>query len=168
MLAPGAVIADRFELVAQAGAGGMGEVWRARDRASGVEVALKVVRQLGAADLVRFEREADVLERLAHPGIARHVAHGRGREGPFLAMEWVEGSSLARALRERAPSVDETLALARALAPALACAHDAGVVHRDLKPANVLLRGGDFAAPLLIDFGVARLAQAPSELTSAG
>ena len=86
---------DRFELVSLAGVGGMGAVWRARDRDSGGEVAIKVLHVLGEAQQQRFRREAQVLADLDHPSIVRYVAHGVAEDGaPWLAMEWLEGEGL--------------------------------------------------------------------------
>jgi len=169
MLAPGAVIAGRFVVSAHAGTGGMGAVYRARDETTGVEVALKLIHQLGTGDLARFEREAKVLEHLRHPSISRYVAHGTDAQGvPFLAMEWVEGETLTRRLKGGALSIEDAVALCEGVAGALACAHAAGIVHRDIKPGNVLLREGDARRPSLIDFGVARIGPGVSELTTAG
>jgi serine/threonine protein kinase len=92
---PGELIDGRFELVRLAGAGGMGEVWKAEERATGESVALKLLRGERAADRARFEREARALVELRHPGIIRYVAHGVDAAGrPYLAMEWLEGEDL--------------------------------------------------------------------------
>src|SRR5688572_15940711 len=102
---PGDLIAARFEIERLASAGGMGSVYRARDRQTGGWVALKVLQGDDPARLERFEREALVLAELTHPGVVRYVAHGRlAGGGHYLAMEWLEGESLAERLRHTRPS----------------------------------------------------------------
>ncbi|UQA56958.1 serine/threonine-protein kinase PknK [Polyangium aurulentum] len=165
----GALIADRFYIERPAGSGGMGTVYRARDRLSGMPVALK----LAAADdeplHARALAEADALAALDHPAIVRLVAHGVAPDGrPFLAMEWLEGEDLARRL-ERAPlTVAEVVRLGARVAAALASAHARGVVHRDLKPSNLFLPGGEPAEVKVVDFGIARFAHAEARLTATG
>src|SRR5262245_11937391 len=131
----GELVSDRFALERVAGTGGMGTVYRARDRATGAPVALKVV--VGADDLraERFARESRILAQLSHPGIVRYVAHGATVAGEaYLVMEWLEGEDLAQRLARAPLTVDEGLALAARVADALAAAHSRGVVHRDIKP----------------------------------
>ncbi len=152
----GDVIADRFLLEAFAGRGGMGAVYRALDRLTGVRVALKIMAS--RQDSERFAREARVLSELAHPAIVRYVAHGTTSHGrPFLAMEWLEGEDLAQRLGRGGLSVAESLGVARRVAEGLAIAHARGVVHRDVKPTNVRLVGGEPACAKLLDFGIVRL-----------
>src|SRR5688572_18832476 len=138
---PGDVIAGRFDVERVAGHGGMGTVYRARDREAGGWVALKVLHggvSPSAAD--RFAREARVLAELTHPGIVRHVANGRTDTGElFLCMEWLEGEDLAARLTRGKLGVADTLALAGRVAGALASAHARGVIHRDIKPSNLFL-----------------------------
>ncbi len=153
----GHVIAGRFEVEALAGSGGMADVYRAVDRTTGARVGLKILRATGPEDLARLAREAQALARLTHPGIVRYVAHGTSEASePFVAMQWVEGETLSRRLRAGPLPLPSALELGRALASALGHAHEHGVVHRDVKPGNVMLRGGDVADPMLLDFGVAR------------
>jgi serine/threonine-protein kinase len=136
---------NQYELVAQLGPGGMGVVYRARDRELGREVAIKLLPPELATDpdrLARLEREARTLAAVNHPGIATLFGLGQaeidGRPVRFLAMELVEGEDLAtRLARVGALGLEETSALGRQIAAALEVAHEAGVVHRDLKPANV-------------------------------
>ncbi len=166
------VIDARFEVLGLVGAGGMGRVYRARDRASGAVVAVKV---LGArADpraeesIARFVREARVLASLDHPGIVRYLDAGETSErGAFLVMEWLAGHDLDERLLRGPLSVDEVIVLAKRLAEPLAAAHRRGIVHRDLKPANVLLVDGDVAAAKIIDFGLARR-EGDASLTAEG
>jgi tetratricopeptide (TPR) repeat protein len=152
----GNVIADRFEIEGHAGTGGMGTIFRARDRVSGEDVALKAMLDL-QADERRFEREARVLSELVHPAIVRYVAHGSTRAGQaYLAMEWLEGEDLAERLVREPMSALDAVRLARRVAEGLAAAHGRGVVHRDVKPSNIFLCGGDVSAAKIIDFGIAR------------
>ncbi|HVY49794.1 MAG TPA: serine/threonine-protein kinase, partial [Minicystis sp.] len=150
------VVADRFEIEAEAGAGGVGIVYRALDRATGERVALKLL--LGGDRSGRFSREAEVLASLSHPAIVQHVGHGVTAGGaPWLAMEWLEGQTLAARLREQGLTIDETLALARRVAAGLAALHERGVVHRDVKPTNLFLVRGDPRDVRILDFGIVRL-----------
>jgi tetratricopeptide (TPR) repeat protein len=152
----GDVVADRFVIEALAGSGGMADVYRARDRTTEDLVALKLLRATGPEDLARLAREAQALSRLTHPGIVRYVAHGTAAGEPFVAMEWIEGDTLSKALRKGPLSVAAALELGRALGSALGHAHQNGIVHRDVKPGNVVLRDGKLDDPILLDFGVAR------------
>ncbi|HEX7602125.1 MAG TPA: protein kinase, partial [Polyangiaceae bacterium] len=95
---PGDLVANRFEIEAVAGAGGMATVYSALDRQSGERVALKVMHGAGALVPERFAREADVLAELRHPSIVRYVAHGVGEGQEYLAMEWLEGEDLSHRL----------------------------------------------------------------------
>ncbi|MFN7698388.1 MAG: serine/threonine-protein kinase, partial [Deltaproteobacteria bacterium] len=139
----GDVIAGRFELVSVAGEGGMGLVFRAHDRETGREVALKTLTAAGASESQRFRREARVLRGVSHPGIVGYVADGVSESGaPWLAMEWVEGEDLRARLRRGPLEIEEAVALGVELSESLSALHAAKTVHRDLKPGNVrLLRG---------------------------
>jgi serine/threonine protein kinase len=157
-LAPGQLVAGRFRVERLAGAGGMGEVHRAIDEQSGRAVALKVTRE-SVEDEARFLREAVLLESLVDPGIVAYHGHGRLADGrPFLAMEWLEGESLADRLARGPLEVPEALSIVRAVARALGAAHRRGIVHRDVKPSNVFLCTDAAEGPRvrLIDFGIAR------------
>jgi hypothetical protein len=156
-LPAGTVVAGRFTLEALAGRGGMGSVYRATDCLSGQRVALKLLHLEGTEALRRFTREAELLSCLRHPGIVSHVAHGTADTGqPFLAMQWLEGETLAQRLSYEPLRLSDTLALLRRATEALAVAHHQGVIHRDLKPSNLLLRGGRPEDVVLLDFGLAR------------
>ncbi len=154
----GDLIADRFELERVADRGGMADVWLARDRRSGAPTAVKFLHdRTGDSELERLAREAQVLAGIVHPGVVRYVAHGVAPGGiPFLAMEWLEGETLARRLARGPIGVGETLRVLRAVADALASVHRRGIVHRDLKPQNLMAVGGDLSRLKLIDFGIAR------------
>jgi tetratricopeptide (TPR) repeat protein/predicted Ser/Thr protein kinase len=166
MMSSGTLIAGRFEIEREAGAGGMGVVYRAHDRATGEPVAVKLARS--ARDAERFEREGEVLSRLAHPAIVRHVAHGTDEGHAYIAMEWLEGVDLAERLERSGLTFAESIRLAAGAAGALAHAHARGVVHRDIKPSNLFLRGGDVDQVAVLDFGVARVAGASRAMTGSG
>jgi hypothetical protein len=167
-MGPGDVVDDRFEIERLAASGGMGEVFRARDRLTGDTVAVKVLLGGQATDIERFRRETQVLARLSHPGIVRYVAHGALPSGaPYLVMEWLEGHDLENRLQRGRLTVEESLTVAAQVATALQAAHELGVVHRDIKPKNLLLVGGRLDRVKLIDFGIAR-AQGTVQMTQAG
>src|ERR1043166_8025598 len=152
-LGPGARLGP-YEVVSAIGAGGMGEVYRARDTRLGRDVAIKVLPDSFASDpdrLARFEREAQLLASLNHPNIA--TIHGL--EERALVMELVEGPTLADRIAEGPIPVDEALPIARQIAEALEAAHEHGVIHRDLKPANIKLRADGTVK--VLDFGIARV-----------
>ena len=145
-----------YEIVAPLGAGGMGEVWRARDTRLGRDVAIKVLPPALAATpevRARFEREAKTISSLNHPNIC--TLHDVGHEGDtdFLVMELVEGETLAMRLAHGPLPAAELLRIGVQVADALDRAHRSGVIHRDLKPGNIMLtRNG----AKLLDFGLAR------------
>ncbi|MCE9579644.1 MAG: protein kinase, partial [Deltaproteobacteria bacterium] len=147
----------------------MGVVYRARDRVSGGSVAVKVISGADARARDRFRRETRVLASLAHPAIVRFVADGETADGQlFLAMEWLDGETLAERLLRGALSLEDARRVALRLAQALAAAHAAGVVHRDVKPSNIYLVHGDPGRAVLLDFGIAQVAAATHALTAAG
>jgi tetratricopeptide (TPR) repeat protein len=157
-LRPGDVIADQFELVRVAGAGGMGEVWYAKDLLRDAPVALKLLIGTGESGKARFLREAAVLADLRHPGIVRYVSHGlTPSQELYLAMEWLDGEDLAKRLERGPLSVESTTAMLRNAAEALGIAHARGIVHRDIKPSNLFLPDGSIQAMKILDFGVARV-----------
>ena len=147
----------RFQVTGPLGAGGMGEVYRARDTQLGREVAIKILPPTFAADplrLARFERESRVLASLKHPNIATiHSVEDLGGLR-LLVLELVEGPTLGERLKEGPLPRADALAIARQLVLALEAAHARGVVHRDLKPANVKL--SDSGHVTLLDFGLAK------------
>ena len=162
-----------YQLQERIGAGGMGDVYRARDTQLGRDVAIKVLPR-GLTDdsdrLARFAREARVLAALNHPNIA--IIHGVEESDGIkaLVMELVEGPTLAERLSQARPAglpVNEALAIARQITEALEAAHEKGIIHRDLKPANIKITPADNIK--LLDFGIARVAseEAAADLTQA-
>ena len=146
-----------YEITGQLGAGGMGEVYRARDTKLGREVAIKTLPSTLASDidrLARFEREAKLLAALNHAHIAAVYGLDAHEGTQFLAMELVEGDTLEAKLKVGALPVDDALRLALQIAEALEAAHGKGVVHRDLKPANIMLTRDGQAK--VLDFGLAK------------
>jgi serine/threonine-protein kinase len=147
-----------YDLTAPLGAGGMGEVWRARDTRLQRDVAIKVLPDLLAAEperLARLTREAQTLASLNHPNIAQ--IHGLEEAGGVraLVMELVEGEDLSAVIARGAMPLAEALPIARQIADALEAAHEQGVIHRDLKPANVKVRRD--GAVKVLDFGLAKV-----------
>src|ERR1700693_3043767 len=132
-----------YEVDAQIGAGGMGEVYQARDIKLGRDVAIKVLPEAFAHDadrLSRFRREAQLLAALNHPNIATIHGLEDSNGTSYLVMELVPGETLAQRIkREGAVPVEESLTIAKQIAEALEAAHEKGIIHRDLKPANVKL-----------------------------
>ena len=157
-----------YEIVAPLGAGGMGEVYRARDPRLKRDIAIKVLPAdvTSSPDrLARFEREATTVAGLNHPNIV--VLHSIEEDDGvrFLTMELVEGRSLAELITPGGLPLAQLLDLGIPLADALVAAHEKGVVHRDLKPANVMVtREGRVK---VLDFGLAKLAHAESDLDAA-
>jgi len=185
---------ERFEVESLVGSGGQGMVYRARDRADGQLVALKVLHRTSYIADERFAREAEALARLAHPAIVRYVGHGTTAQGEaYLAMEWLDGETLAECLfygnparasvffRAPAPPGEpvhtawrETLApavtarMGSRILQALALAHGQGIVHRDIKPSNLFLPRADLAQVKLLDFGIARMTHDEWQVTRPG
>jgi serine/threonine protein kinase/Tol biopolymer transport system component len=173
-LAPGTRLGP-YEILSALGAGGMGEVFRARDIKLKRDVALKILPDAFANDpdrLARFQREAQVLASLNHPHIA--IIHGLEESKPSnasgqaviraLVMELVEGEDLAQRIARGPIPLDEALPIARQLAEALEAAHEQGIIHRDLKPANIKLRPDGTVK--VLDFGLAKAMAVASATTT--
>jgi len=151
-----------YEILAPLGAGGMGEVYRARDTRLQRDVAIKSLPADFAADperLSRFQREARLLASLNHPNIA--AIYGLEETGgeTWLVLEIVEGESLAEKLAAGPLPVEEALAVCAQIAAGVSAAHEAGVIHRDLKPGNVMVRPN--GSVKVLDFGLAKLGETP-------
>jgi serine/threonine protein kinase len=165
---PNTIIDERFEILSLARTGGMGSVYRAVDRSTGQQVALKLLHDT-SDDYTRFRHEARILASIAHPHVVPFVAYGSRAEGqPYIAMEWIEGESLTERLSREALTMAETIALARGVTSALVTAHAQGIVHRDLKPSNLMLPDCEVAAVKIVDFGTARLAEFHTTITRSG
>ncbi|HEY8072730.1 MAG TPA: protein kinase, partial [Labilithrix sp.] len=165
----GQLVADRFEVERLVGSGGMGEVFRAKDRLTGGAVAIKVLHASAGRDLDRFKREAQILAEVTHPRIVKYVAHGvSGGVRPWLAMEWLEGEDLGQRLARQGLGLVDTLTVARRICEALAALHDKAIVHRDIKPSNIFLSAGKTDQVKLLDLGVARIMNASRPSTRSG
>ena len=145
------------EILEPIGAGGMGEVYRARDTRLGRDVAVKVSAEQFSD---RFEREARAIATLNHPNIC--TLHDVGPN--YLVMELIEGPTLADRIQQGAIPLDEALAIAAKIADALEAAHEKGIVHRDLKPGNIKLKPD--GSVKVLDFGLAKVAEAAAAASS--
>jgi serine/threonine protein kinase/Tol biopolymer transport system component len=165
-----------YEVIEKIGAGGMGEVYRARDTKLGRDVALKLLPESFTGDperLGRFDREAKVLASLNHPNIASIYGLEQSGASRFLVLELVEGEDLSQRVRRGPIAVEDALPIARQICDALETAHEQGIVHRDLKPANVKLSRDGIVK--VLDFGLAKaletdasdpaLSQSPTVMT---
>ena len=146
-----------YAVTPKIGEGGMGEVYKARDTRLNRQVALKILPEAFATDpdrLARFQREAQVLASLNHPGIAAIYGIEEDEGTRALVLELVEGPTLADRISKGPIPVDEALPIAKQIAEALEAAHEAGVIHRDLKPANIKVK--DDGTVKVLDFGLAK------------
>ncbi|MBX3074529.1 protein kinase [Candidatus Obscuribacterales bacterium] len=156
-------IDDRFDVLEVLGKGGMGTVYKVRDREVGSIFALKLLHQNLQSDpaiLKRFEQEAKAAEQLDHPNLVPTYSHGVTSGGePYLLIEYVEGETLAKIIeREGALDADRAIALFEQICSALSYAHDKKIIHRDIKPANIIISktpGGDDVIRV-VDFGIAK------------
>src|SRR5262245_57365415 len=155
-LAPGTRL-GAYEVTAQIGEGGMGQVFRATDTKLKRQVAIKILPPSLAADperLARFQREAEVLASLNHPCIAGIYGLEDGGGLTALVMELVEGEDLSQRIARGPIPIDEALPIAKQIAEALEAAHEQGIIHRDLKPANIKVRADGTIK--VLDFGLAK------------
>jgi serine/threonine protein kinase len=162
----GTLVAGKYRLQERLGGGGMGEVFRATHELAGRVVALKLLRHdyAGDADLTRrFFQEAQAVNKIRHPNIVDVFDAGLAEQGPYVAMEYLEGASLAQALsRVGRVNLPTALAVVLPMLDALDGAHRHGIVHRDLKPENVfLVIVGDDVRVKLLDFGIAKVLDQP-------
>jgi eukaryotic-like serine/threonine-protein kinase len=165
-LTPGTRIGS-YEITAQIGAGGMGEVYRATDTNLARQVAIKILPEAMAADaerLARFDREAKILAALNHPNIAAIYGLEKSAGLTALVMEMIEGPTLAERIVEGALPVQDALTIATQIAEALEAAHEQGIIHRDLKPANIKLRPDGTVK--VLDFGLAKASESAVAATS--
>ena len=157
-----------YEILEPLGAGGMGEVYRARDPRLDREVAVKVLRSEVASDpdrLRRFEREAKTVAALNHPHILTVHDVGTDDDTPYVVTELLEGETLRQVLKTRSPTRQQVLTFAVQIARGLAAAHDKDIVHRDLKPENLFLTTDGRIK--ILDFGLAKLTVREADLRSA-
>jgi serine/threonine protein kinase len=156
-----------YDILSPIGAGGMGEVYRARDTKLGRDVALKILPDAFASDadrLSRFKREAQVLASINHPNIAQIYGVEDSGATHALVLELVDGPTLADRIAEGPIPLAEALSIARQIAEALECAHELGIVHRDLKPANIKLKGAWGPAPTRLEDGRPEPARSASDV----
>jgi len=146
-----------YEITGRLGEGGMGVVWRARQRSTNRDVALKVLSAATTGSKrarARFEREVELAARLEHPHIARVYDAGVADDQPYYAMQLVEGVPLDVYVRGRALGRDAIVRLMKTVCEAVQHAHQRGIIHRDLKPSNIMVAAGD--QPVVLDFGLAK------------
>ena len=149
-----------YDIVGSLGAGGMGEVYRARDTKLNREVALKILPETFASDpdrVVRFSREAQAVAALNHPNVVTIYSVEEAQGIHFLTMECIEGPVLAQLIGPKGVAWPDFFKWSIALADAVSAAHQQGIIHRDLKPANIMIGGG--ARLKVLDFGIAKLQQ---------
>jgi serine/threonine-protein kinase len=160
------LVLNRYRPLKPLGSGGSGSVWLARDEQTGLEVALKIVAREGKA-AARAEREAAAAARLRHPSCLRAYAFARDSRHVYIAYEFVPGQTFREALRAGELGDREAIEACAQICDGLAHAHAAGILHRDVKPSNVLLAEGERVSVRLLDFGLARMAEAET-LTAQG
>ena len=155
-----------YEITSQLGKGGMGEVYQAKDRKLGRDVAIKVLPEEFAKDadrVARFQREAKLLASLNHPNIAAIYGLETSDQANFLVLELVEGETLADQIKKGPIPAEESLKLTLQIAEALEAAHERGVIHRDLKPANIKVTPDGKVK--VLDFGLAKAFAGDQEMT---
>jgi eukaryotic-like serine/threonine-protein kinase len=176
---PGAerpVVVPGYEILGELGRGGMGVVYKARQRGLNRLAALKMILaggHAGAQDLARFQTEGEAIARLQHPNIVQIYEVGQYGGIPFLSLEYLEGGSLKARLGGTPLSPRQAAELVQTLARAVHAAHQRGIIHRDLKPGNVLLAGGSDTplaqcTPKITDFGLAKQLDGASARTESG
>lgn len=166
-------VKDRYDMLAQIGSGGMGEVWRAHDRRLDRDVAIKLLRARSSEDDVsraRMRSEALLAASIHHPGVAQIFDYEEGDDADegasFIVMQFIDGHSLAELLRTTGPmATEQVMSIVVQVASGLQAAHELGVVHRDVKPANIMLTST--GRTVLVDFGIAR-SDASEPLTETG
>ena len=162
-LAPGSIFAARYEILEDLGKGGMGEVYRVKDKTLEEEMALKVLKPEIAADkdmIERFKNELKLARKIGHRNVCRMYDLNEEEETPYITMEYVKGEDLKSFIRRKERlKGEEVIALAKQVCEGLAEAHRLGVVHRDLKPQNIMIDKDRNTK--IMDFGIARSVEAP-------
>jgi serine/threonine protein kinase len=148
------IIGEHYELLEKIGQGGMGYVYKARDRRLGREVAVKILHWIDSDRAHRFAAEAEALARLQHPNIVPIYDAGSSESGQFIVMPMIRGGTLREHMRDYLSNPREAVALLEKIARAVQYAHEQGIVHRDLKPGNILL--DENGEPHITDFGLAK------------
>lgn len=168
-LCPGIIVAGRYEILQEIGSGGMGKVFKARDRDLEEIVAIKILRSDYAQDnnaLNRFIREIKLSRKISHPNVVKVFDIGIHKGHRYISMEYIDGVSLDRIIQQRgALSLIDCLKIALQICMATASAHAIGIVHRDIKPANIMITKNGLVK--ILDFGIAK-AQGVGEITTAG
>jgi serine/threonine protein kinase/Tfp pilus assembly protein PilF len=165
----GSIFAGRYEILEELGKGGMGEVYRVKDKTLDEEMALKVLKPEIAADrdiIERFKNELKLARKIAHKHVCKMYDLNEEQESPYITMEYVEGEDLKNVIRRKGKLTQEgAVSMAKQVCEGLAGAHELGVIHRDLKPQNIMIdKTGDAK---IMDFGIARSVEA-SGVTQSG
>jgi serine/threonine protein kinase len=158
-----------YEIEGEIARGGVGAVFRARESATGRQVALKVLldgEEAGEAERERFQHECETAKALSLPGMVQVYAVGEIEQKPFMAMELVSGRSLDKVIPEKSLSVNDCLVLMKSVAETIGALHEAGYVHRDLKPGNILIDA--FGSPKVADFGLVKSLDEVTRMTASG
>jgi serine/threonine protein kinase len=159
----GSLFAERYEILEELGKGGMGEVYKVKDKKLNEEMALKVLKPEIAADkgiIERFKNELKLARKIAHRNVCKMYDLNEEKETLYITMEYVRGVDLKSLIQTKGKlSMDETLKIAQQLCEGLAEAHDLGIIHRDLKPQNIMIDKKDITK--IMDFGIARSSEAP-------
>ena len=155
-----------FDIFSEIGRGGMGVVYKAKQKGIKREIALKVLSTKGEYEFKRFLREAKANATLAHPNIVPIFSMGQEKDYPYLVMKYIEGSNFSSLLRREKLTLEERLEIIAKISNALHYAHQKNIIHRDIKPSNILvdLKG----EPYLSDFGLAKFLDSDSQLTNTG
>jgi serine/threonine protein kinase/Tfp pilus assembly protein PilF len=168
-LKKGTTFAERYEVLEELGKGGMGEVYKVKDKKLDEEMALKVLKPEIAADkdiIERFKNELKFARKIAHRNVCKMYDLNEEEESPYITMEYVKGEDLKSFIRRKGKlKEEESIAIAKQICEGLAEAHELGVVHRDLKPQNIMIDEKNNAK--VMDFGIARSVEAPG-ITQSG
>jgi len=158
-----------YEIIGEIARGGVGAVFRAKEKETGRDVALKVLLEgsdAGECERERFQHECETAKALSLPGMVQVYAVGELEGRPYMAMELVNGRSLDRVIPEKSLSVNDCLVLMKSIAETIGALHEAGYVHRDIKPGNILIDA--FGSPKVADFGLVKSLDEITRLTASG